>query len=75
VRNTRDIQVKVEIRRNFNTGYWNLTKSGDSGQFEKVDQNTVKFTLMLEPRSTRQFQYVLRTYHGERQQDWRGTMQ
>jgi hypothetical protein len=74
VRNTRDIQVKVEIKRNFNTGYWNLTESGDSGQFEKVDQNTVKFTLVMEPRSTRQFQYVLRTYHGERQQDWRGTM-
>jgi hypothetical protein len=65
VRNTRDIQVKVEIKRNFNTGYWNLTKSGDVGQFEKVDQNTVKFTLVM------QFQYVLRTYHGERQQDWR----
>jgi hypothetical protein len=71
VRNTRDIPVKVEIRRNFNTGYWNLTKSGDSGQFEKVDQDTVKFTLAMEPRSIRQFQYVLRTYQGERQQDWR----
>ena len=70
VRNTRDIQVKVEIKRHFNTGYWNLTESGDSGQFEKVDQNTVKFTLVMEPISTRQFGYVLRTYHGERQQDW-----
>ncbi|MHC4570295.1 MAG: hypothetical protein ACYTE3_31645, partial [Planctomycetota bacterium] len=74
VRNTRDISVKVEIKRNFNTGYWNLTESGDSGEYEKEDQNTVKFTLVMEPRSTRQFQYVLRTYHGQRQQDWRGTM-
>jgi len=73
VRNTRDIPVKVEIKRNFNTSYWDLTERGDSGQFEKVDQNTVKFTLLLEPRSTRQFQYVLRTYQGERQQDWRPT--
>ena len=71
VRNTRDIQVRVEIKRNFNTGYWDLTRSGDSGQFEKEDQGTVKFTLMLEPRSTGQFGYVLRTYHGERQEDWR----
>jgi hypothetical protein len=73
VRNTRDIPVKVEIKRNFNTNYWDLSESGDSGQFEKVDQNTVKFTLMMEPRSTRQFGYVLRTYHGERQRDWRPT--
>lgn len=71
VRNTRDIQVKIEIKRNFNTGYWDLTENGDSGQFEKVDKNTVKFTLTLEPRSSKQFGYVLRTYHGERQQDWR----
>ena len=35
VRNTRDIAVKVEIKRNFDTQYWDLTKSGDSGQFDK----------------------------------------
>ena len=75
VRNTRDIPVKVEIKRNFNTGYWDLTESGDSGQFEKVDQATVKFTLLLEPRSTRQFGYVLRTYHGQRQENWRAASQ
>ncbi len=75
VRNTRDIQVKVEIKRNFNTSYWDLSKTGNSGQFEKVDQNTVKFTLLLEPRSTEKFGYVLRTYQGERQQDWRPTSQ
>ena len=71
VKNTRDIAVKVEIKRNFNTQYWNLTESGDSGQFDKEDLDTVKFTLELEPRSTEKFGYVLRTYHGERQQDWR----
>ena len=71
VRNTRDIQVKVEIKRNFNTGYWDLTESGDSGRYEKEDQDTVKFTLIMEPRSTRQFGYTLRTYHGERQEYWR----
>ena len=70
-RNTREIPVKVEIKRNFNTGYWNLTESGDSGQYEKEDQDTVKFTLIMEPRSTRQFGYVLRTYHGVRQENWR----
>jgi hypothetical protein len=70
VRNTRDINVKVEIKRNFNTQYWDISNSGDFGAFEKVDLDTVKFTLDLQPRSARQFEYVLRTYHGVRQEDW-----
>ena len=75
VKNTRDIAVKVEIKRNFNTQYWDLSKSGDSGQFDKEDMDTVKFTLVLEPRSAKQFQYVVRTYHGERQDNWRAASQ
>jgi len=69
VKNTREIPAKLEIQRNFNTPYWTLTKSGDFGQFEKVDVDTVKFTLALEPRSAKKFEYVLTTYHGERQED------
>jgi len=72
VRNTRDIAVKVEIQRNFNTQYWNINNSGDFGRFEKVDLDTVKFTLDLQPRSSKKFQYVLRTYNGARQENWRG---
>jgi len=70
VRNTRDINVKVEIKRNINTQYWDIDNSGDLGVFEKVDMDTVKFTLDLQPRSTKEFEYVLRTYHGARQEDW-----
>ena len=70
VKNTRDINVKVEIKRNFNMQYWGISNSGDFGAFKKVDLNTVKFTLDLQPRSTKQFEYVLRTYYGVRQQDW-----
>ena len=73
VRNTRDIDVKVEIKRNFNTQYWNLKKSGDVGPFENVDLDTVKFTLLLKPRSKKEFEYVLTTYHGVRQEDWTKT--
>ena len=75
VRNTRDINVKVEIKRNFNTQYWNLKKSGDFGRLEKVDLDTVKFTLQLEPRSAKTLEYVLRTYQGARQEDWREASQ
>jgi len=71
VKNTRDIDVKVEIKRNFNTTYWKLTRSGDFGDFEKVDMDTVKFTLEFRPRSVKKFEYVLRTYHGTRTDNWR----
>ena len=71
VKNTRDIDTKVEIKRNFNTSYWKLAKSGDYREFETVDKDTVKFTLTLKPRSVRKFGYVLSTYHGVREEDWR----
>ncbi|MBN1392681.1 MAG: DUF4139 domain-containing protein [Sedimentisphaerales bacterium] len=67
VRNTRETPVKVEIQRNFNTSYWELKKSGDYGDYEKVDADTVKFTLKLEPRTSKKFEYILTTYHGTRQ--------
>jgi len=69
VKNTREIPVKIEIKRNFNTQYWKLARSGDFGAFEKVDLDTVEFTLELEPRSAKEFEYVLTTYHGVRQDD------
>jgi hypothetical protein len=72
VRNTRDLDVKIEIKRRFNTDYWKLEKGTAFKHYEKVDKNTVKFTLLLEPRSKKQFNYVLRTYHGVRQEDWEG---
>ncbi len=71
IKNTREIPVKIEIKRNFNTQYWKLANNGDFGDFEKVDLNTVKYTQVLEPRSARSFEYVLRTYHGAREGDWR----
>jgi len=71
VRNTRDLDVKVEIKRNFDSQYWKLKPAGDYGEFEKVDLDTVKFTLVLEPRSKQAFEYVLRTYRGTREEDWK----
>jgi hypothetical protein len=70
VRNTRDIPVKVEIRRNFDTTYWTLERSGDVDEFEKVDMDTVEFTVSLAPQSRRQFEYTVTTYHGVRTEDW-----
>ncbi|MCK5269413.1 MAG: hypothetical protein KAJ46_01460, partial [Sedimentisphaerales bacterium] len=70
VKNTRDVAVKIEIKRNFSSSHWSLEKSGDFGRYEKVDADTVKFTLELKPRSVREFKYVLTTYHGKRQDEW-----
>jgi hypothetical protein len=66
VKNTRDIGIKVEIKRNFPTQYWKLNTSGE---FEKVDLDTIKYTLVLGPRSKQVFEYTLTTYHGVRQED------
>ena len=68
VRNTRSVPVKIEIKRNFNTAYWDLTKAGDHGKFEKDDMDTVKFTLELPPESKKEFTYQLTTYHGVNQE-------
>ena len=71
IRNTRDIPVKLEIKRNFRTSYWDLENSGDHGEYEKDDLDTVKYTILLDPHTKKEFQYVLRTYHGTREEDWR----
>ena len=68
VKNTRGIPIKVEIKRNFGTSYWDLKKTGDFGKYEKVDKDTIKFTLTLKPASAKKFEYVLTTYHGTRQE-------
>jgi len=70
VRNTRDVPVKVEITRNFDGPYWDLKRSDDVGSFEKVDLDTVKFTIELPPHSKKVFEYTLTTYNGVRTEDW-----
>ena len=71
VKNTRAIPVKVEIKRNFRTTYWDNQNQGEFGDYEKYDKDTVKYTLQLEPETKKEFTYILRTYHGTRQQAWR----
>ena len=70
VRNTRDVAVKVEITRNFDNPAWDLKRSGEVGSFEKVDLDTVKFTIELPPHSRKTFKYTLTTYNGVRAEDW-----
>jgi hypothetical protein len=68
VRNSRDVAAKVEIKRNFASNYWKLDKSGDFGDYEQYDRNSVKFTVQLPPHTARVFEYTLRTYCGTREE-------
>ncbi|MFH1477173.1 MAG: DUF4139 domain-containing protein [Verrucomicrobiota bacterium] len=66
VKNTRPLPVKVEITRNFPVTAWDLKKDGDCGDYQKVDLDTVKFTLTLDAQTKKEFRYVLTTRHGTR---------
>ena len=60
VQNSRDIDVMLDIRRNF-SGDWSLATTAP---YEKVDANKVKFLLPLKPREKQKFTYELTTRLG-----------
>ena len=60
VRNSKDIDAVVDIRRNF-PGDWSISTTT---AYEKVDASKVKFVLPLKPREARVFTYELTTRHG-----------
>ena len=66
VNNTRQVPVRVEIKRNFNSRQWEMTHTGDAGTYEKVDLDTVKFTLELPAKAKKEFSYTLTVHHGKR---------
>jgi hypothetical protein len=71
IKNTRDLPVKIEIKRNFGTQAWDIKNIGDAKKYyEKVDLDTVKYTLTLEPESEKTLEYELTTYQGTRTEDW-----
>ena len=64
VKNTRDIPVEIEIKRNFKTNYWQIeTKQ----KYEKIDRDTIKIKLKLKPGQNETFEYTLTKYHGDNQ--------
>jgi hypothetical protein len=66
-KNTRDLAVRLEIQRNFPTPKWSIENSGDCGQYEKVDLDTVKFSLEVPAATNKVFTYTLTTRHGTRE--------
>ena len=74
IKNTRDLPVKIEIKRNFGTNAWDIKNMGKVKKYyEKVDLDTVKYTLTLDPESETTLEYELTTYHGIRTEDWTRT--
>jgi hypothetical protein len=71
LKNTKAIPVRVEFKRNLDSSYWDLDKQGEFDSYEKVDTDTVKFVIDLEAHSQASFGYIVRTYLGTRQEDWR----
>ena len=71
IKNTRDLDIKIELKRNIGTQYWDIENAGDADEFyEKVDLDTVKYTLTLEPKTEEVVEYILTTYQGSRTEDW-----
>jgi len=71
IKNTRDLPVKIEIKRNFGTQAWDIKNIGEADDYyEKIDLNSVKYTLTLEPQSEKTLEYELTTYQGSRTEDW-----
>jgi len=66
LKNTREIPVQVEIKRNFNTSSWDIENKGDFGDYEKEDVDTVKFKLSLAAHERKRFGYRLTIHQGRR---------
>ncbi|MEY2410439.1 MAG: hypothetical protein QOF48_3109 [Verrucomicrobiota bacterium] len=60
VQNGKDIDVMVDIRRNF-SGDWSLVSVAP---YEKVDASKVKFIVPLNSRARQKFAYELKVKHG-----------
>ncbi len=77
ITNTRTLPVTIEITRNFNTSYWDLqmvettSVAKDAADYKKHDATNARFALTVRPRSKKTVGYVVRTYHGGRQDESR----
>lgn len=62
IRNTRKLAIKVEIKRHFTTKAWEIESNRP---YEKIDADTIKYTMDLKPESKITLEYILTTHHGK----------
>ena len=67
ITNTKQIPVTIEITRDFGTSYWTLQSETP---YDKYDVTRARFNLTIEPRTKQEVEYVVTTYHGERQDEY-----
>lgn len=66
VKNFRDVPVRVEVRRRVPAASWEIRQAGDAGRYEKIDKNTIQYTLELPPHGRKEFLYRLTLHQGTR---------
>ena len=66
VNNTRNLPIKVEIKRYIRLNYWDMETVEGDVTAEKHDAWRERFELELQPRTEKVFSYRVRTYHGTR---------
>lgn len=67
--NHRELPARVEITRNLPMADWELESDGEHGAYEKLDLDTVRYTLALQPHQESVFHYTVRFFHGRRAQE------
>ena len=67
IKNYSSRPIQLEITRNVDSVHWELTDTKTPAPHEKVDQDTFKYTLTLEPRSEEEISHRLRIFRGERE--------
>ncbi|MBN2591302.1 MAG: hypothetical protein JXA96_15665 [Sedimentisphaerales bacterium] len=65
--NTREIPVTIEITRDFGTNFWTLESETP---YEKYDATRIRYNLNIEPRTKREIEYTVTTYHGTREDEY-----
>jgi hypothetical protein len=67
VANNQRIPAKVEITRNFpNVKKWEVENEGETGEYAKLDADTVKYVLELPPYAKKVFTYRVTLHQGSR---------
>ena len=73
IKNTRDLPIKIELKRETGTTHWDIVNLNGAGKwFEKIDFDTFKFTLELAPATEKVVEYELTMYHGVRTENRTG---
>ncbi len=64
--NFTDMPAAIEYVKNIDAAQFKVSNMTHTGQFKKIDQNTIRFTITLAPRSKKTIGFTLTTMRGER---------